>query len=160
MKSTWIHELFTDILNVESTIPPNTPHKMYTITYPPHSPASMYTITYCFSKIAAYVGKMTKGCSPLGDSVTAGMECMEGSAMYLKSTGTSLHTHTHTHHRITSATSSFSCPTSVLRQQDLTHPVTELRSCVKVKVAVLGSLSLTVFMVSVDVIRTQELCES
>ena len=29
---------------------------------------------------------------PLGESVTAGMECMVGSAMYLKSTGTSLST--------------------------------------------------------------------
>ena len=28
---------------------------------------------------------------PLGESVTAGMECMLGSAMYLKSTGMSLH---------------------------------------------------------------------
>lgn len=27
---------------------------------------------------------------PFGDKVTAGMECIEGSAMYLKSTGTSL----------------------------------------------------------------------
>lgn len=29
-------------------------------------------------------------CSPLGESVTAGMECILGSAMYLKSTGISL----------------------------------------------------------------------
>jgi len=56
-----------------------------------------WLISYGMTRVSVTAAILTtryKLSLPLGDNATAGMECIEGSAIYLKSTGISLQTYT------------------------------------------------------------------